>query len=117
MSNALQVYGIRNCDTVKKALKWLNENQLDTEFHDFKKESLPEAVVAEWFSQIDQKKLINRRGLTWRKLDDSQKALTEPSDLIPLIIENPTLVKRPVVFHQGVWSVGYDESDWQSRFL
>ena len=114
---SLAVYGIKNCDTVKKALKWLNENDVETEFHDFKKEIPSSELVTTWLQDIGAEKLINRRGTTWRKLSDDQKALTHAEDLIALIIENTSLVKRPVVNHQGVWSVGFDLNDWQERFL
>ncbi|MCW8875934.1 MAG: arsenate reductase [Kangiellaceae bacterium] len=114
---SLSVYGIKNCDTVKKALKWLNENEVETEFHDFKKETPSSDLVATWLDEIGADTLINRRGTTWRKLSDEQKALTEAKDLIALIIENTSLVKRPVVNHQGVWSVGFNINDWQERFL
>jgi len=117
MNPKLQVYGIKNCDTVKKALAWISQRQLETEFHDLKKEELSKGLVAEWLSQIESGKLINRRSTTWRNLSDSQKTLTETSDLIQLIIEQPTLLKRPVLFHQGVWSVGFDLQDWQSRLI
>ena len=117
MKSALQVYGIKNCDTVKKALKWLNENELEVSFHDFKKETPSEALVSKWLDEIGAETLINRRGTTWRKLSDEEKALTKKSDLIALIIENTSLVKRPVVCHQNVWSVGFDLADWQERFL
>lgn len=117
MKSKLDVYGIKNCDTVKKALKWLNENEIETEFHDFKKEIPSAKLVAEWLEEIGSEKLINRRGTTWRKLSDEQKALSEDADLIELIIENTSLIKRPVVNHQGVWSVGFNLADWQARFL
>lgn len=117
MNNSIEVYGIRNCDTVRKALKWLNENQVQTQFHDFKKEPLTTDLVSQWLAQVSPSKLINRRGTTWRKLDESAKNLVKSADLIQLIIENPSLVKRPVVYHQSIWTVGFDEQDWQIRFL
>ena len=112
----MQLYGIKNCDTVKKAIKWLDANGLNFEFHDYKKEVLSEQLVTEWFQQVDQKRLINRRSTTWRNLSDTQKSLEAESDLIQLIIANPTLVKRPVVLHDGKWSAGFNANDWQSRF-
>lgn len=113
----MEVYGIKNCDTVKKAVKWLNENSIDFEFHDFKKEALNESLVNEWFNQVDLEKLINKRGTTWRQLDESQKDLSNTDALLQLVIEKPTLVKRPVVNHQGKWSVGFKADDWQAAFL
>jgi len=117
MKSKLDVYGIKNCDTVKKALKWINDNEIETEFHDFKKETPSDELVGMWLDDIGADTLINRRGTTWRKLSDEQKALTEKSDLINLITENTSLVKRPVVCHQEVWSVGFKLEDWEERFL
>ncbi len=117
MQSKLEVYGIKNCDTVKKSLKWLSDNDLDATFHDFKKEIPSEQLINQWLEQIGADTLINKRGTTWRKLTDEQKALTKTNDLIKLISENTSLVKRPVVCHQGVWSVGFKVDDWTERFL
>lgn len=117
MAKAIQIYGIKNCDTVRKALKWLEQNSLEIEFHDFKKESLTTELVTQWFSQVDASKLINRRGTTWRKLDDASKNLTEISDLTQLIIDNPSIVKRPILLSNEGWSVGFNADDWQQKLL
>ncbi|TQV75529.1 arsenate reductase [Aliikangiella marina] len=113
----MKIYGIKNCDTVKKALKWLDSNSLSYEFHDFKKEPLSQALVDQWFTQVDLEKLINKRGTTWRQLDESQKDLSNTQALKQLVIEKPTLVKRPVVENNGQWSVGFKAEDWQNQFL
>ncbi|WP_196140541.1 Spx/MgsR family RNA polymerase-binding regulatory protein [Aliikangiella sp. G2MR2-5] len=116
MSDKLKIYGIRNCDTVKKALRWLNERDVDGEFIDFKKEAPSAELVTLWFKEIGDSKVVNKRGLTWRKLSDEQKA-SSGSQLVQLLVENPSIIKRPVVCHHGVWSVGFDEDDWESRLL
>jgi arsenate reductase (glutaredoxin) len=113
----IELYGIKNCDTVKKSLKWLEQNDFEVNFHDFKKEAISPNLTEQWLNQIDPAILINRRGTTWRKLSDEQKALTEPDDLSALIIENSSLVKRPVVLFNGDWSVGFNADDWQQRLL
>lgn len=121
MSKSIEVYGIKNCDTVKKSLKWLAEKlpdkQFEINFHDFKKEVLTEDLVNQWFQQIDSSILINRKGTTWRKLDDSQKNLTEQSDMVKLIISNPSIIKRPVVLFNNNWSVAFNPDEWQKRFI
>lgn len=117
MTKNLQIYGIKNCDTVKKALKWLQNNQIEADFHDFKKEELDKSLVKQWFEQIDHSVLINKRGTTWRKLSDADKNLTDESALIKLVIDNPSLVKRPVVLHKNQWYVGFKEDEWQQRYL
>ncbi len=117
IDNRIHLYGIKNCDTVRKALKWLSAHDIDVVFHDLKKEALTENLILAWFKQLEESEVINRRGTTWRKLKESDKKLLETQDFIQLIIEHPTLVKRPVVHHQEVWSVGFNENDWQQRFL
>ena len=113
----LEVYGIKNCDTVRKALKWLDANQLTYQFHDFKKEKLTTELVAQWLDKVDISLLINKRGTTWRKLDDDSKAITDTNALIQLIIENPSLIKRPLVTYKGNSSVGFKADDWQQKYL
>ena len=117
MNTDIEIYGIKNCDTVRKALKWLAGNQLQAHFHDLKKEPLQADLVEQWLDQVESSVLINRRGTTWRKLGESDKNLTEKSDLIQLIITNPSIVKRPVVCFQGFWTVGFNADDWRQRFI
>lgn len=117
MTNKVEVYGIKNCDTVRKSLKWLDANNFEVNFHDFKKETLSSELVEKWFEQLDSAILINKRGTTWRKLNDEQKALTERDDLVQLIIDNPSIVKRPVVLFKDSWSVAFNIDEWQQRFL
>ena len=117
MTKSVEVYGIKNCDTVKKSLKWLEANNITVDFHDFKKEALTNDLVNQWFTQIDIALLINKRGTTWRKLDDAQKELTEQADLVQLIIDNPSIVKRPVVLFDKTWSVAFKADEWEKKFL
>jgi len=117
MTKTVEVYGIKNCDTVRKSLKWLEANNFDVNFHDFKKESLNTELVNRWFEQVDSSVLINKRGTTWRKLSESQKELTQQSELVQLIINNPSIVKRPVVLFEDNWSVAFNPDDWQEKFL
>ena len=113
----LDVYGIKNCDTVKKSLHWLHSNQVEVRFHDFKTESLSMAQVIGWAEQLGWDKLINRRGTTWRKLTDQQKALSDDQALAELVIANTSLIKRPLVEHHGVVMVGFDPEEWQRGLL
>lgn len=113
----MQIYGIKNCDTVKKSLKWLEANGIDYEFHDFKKEAISKKLVNEWFKEVPLEKLINKRGTTWRKLDDSQKNFDDINALKNLVIEQPTLLKRPLVNYNKQWNVGFNIDDWQALYL
>lgn len=113
----IQLYGIKNCDTVKKSLKWLQQNNFEIEFFDLKKQPLDKKIVAEWFDSIDNSVLINRRGTTWRQLHEAEKNISHKSKLIQLIIDKPTLLKRPIVFYKNNWTVGFNAAEWQQRFL
>ena len=91
----LHVWGIRNCDTVRAALKWLEIRKVPHTFHDFRKDGLPEEELRSWLATDHGPLLLNRRSATWRKLDGDQKAVAE-ADPVPLFLEQPTLIKRPV---------------------
>ncbi len=92
----IQVYGIKNCDTVKKALKWLTANAVEFAFHDFKKEGASKAQLQSWCQLIDWQLLLNRRGTTWRKLSAEQQADLTQAKAIALMSEHTSLIKRPV---------------------
>ena len=117
MTSHIQMYGIKNCDSVKKSIKWLNEKQVICEFHDFKKEIPNQELIIKWLEDIGQEKLINKRGLTWRKLSDEEKVLTDRNAIINLIQSNTSVVKRPVIFNGQFWSVGFKAEDWDKLFL
>jgi arsenate reductase len=117
MSFEVHLYGIKNCDTVRKSIKWLEEKQIDCEFHDLKTKTLPTQLISEWLEQVEKDKLINKRGLTWRKLPSEDKLLKDDAAVIKLIQANPTVVKRPVMFNGKFWSVGFNPDDWNHLFL
>lgn len=110
------VYGIKNCDTVKKACKWLDKNNIDYQFHDFRKDGLTQAKVKQWFRQLDWELLLNRRGTTWRKLPDSEKDSINKTNAIKLLTEQPTLIKRPVIEHCKDVLVGFSEDTYKEIF-
>lgn len=116
MDSKAQVYGIKNCDTVKKALKWLTQNDIEFDFHDFKKEAPSKELVSLWLELIGPQTLVNQRGTTWRKLDESQKSLELSAELVQLLVENSSIIKRPVLKHSGNWSVGFKAETWQKLF-
>ena len=99
----ITVYGIPNCDTVKKARTWLTEHGVDYAFHDFKKLGVPEALLPGWIAAAGWEKLVNRQGNTWRKLDAAtQAAVSDAASASALMLAQPSVIKRPVV----VWSDG-----------
>jgi Spx/MgsR family transcriptional regulator len=107
------VYGIPNCDTVKKARAWLQARQVAHEFHDFRKQGVPDERLARWIEELGWEKLINRQGTTWRKLDGpAQAAVRDASSARALMLAQPSVIKRPVVEWDGRTSVGFDPEGW-----
>lgn len=105
----ITIYGIKNCDTVKKALKWAADNNLEFQFHDFRKSPLSDDTVARWLAATGAETLINKRGTTYRKLDDAKKETLEGENAVPLLVELPTLMKRPIFEVGGEYIVGFKE--------
>jgi Spx/MgsR family transcriptional regulator len=105
----ITVYGIPNCDTVKKARVWLAEHGLEVAFHDFKKQGVPAELLPAWLAAFGRDKLINRAGTTWRKLDDAAKAaVVDDAAATALMLAEPSVIKRPVVrWADGRWSLGF----------
>lgn len=114
----ITLYGIPNCNTVKKARDWLTENQIDYTFHDFKKQGVSEPMLSQWLNQVAQEKLINRAGMTWRKLDDPTKAsITDNAGAIQLMIEKSSVIKRPILEKDDtVLAVGFKAENYQALF-
>jgi Spx/MgsR family transcriptional regulator len=109
--NAPTLYGIPNCDTVKKARAWLTEHGVAYQFHDFKKQSVPTELLPEWINSVGLDKLINRKGPTWRKLDAAaQASVMDAASAAPVILEHASVVKRPlVVWGDGSVTVGFSD--------
>ena len=107
---AVVLYGIANCDTIKKVRKLFEALDVDYGFHDYKKAGLDEALAATLLAAIPLDMLINKRGTTWRKLTAAQQNEMQPHNAAQLIMANPSLVRRPIVRHQHGWTVGYDEA-------
>ena len=114
----IQLYGIPNCDTVKKARKWLDGQGLDYVFHDYKKEGADPAELERWADCVGWEVLLNRRGTTFRKLDDADKTGLDRKKALGLMEEHTSLIKRPVAFHEDGQDVlvGFDQSEWENAF-
>lgn len=108
------IYGISNCDTVKKAKKWLDTNGVNYQYHDFRKDGLDSDTIASWLTEIDTEVLVNRRSTTWKQLSDEDKARAE-SDTAALLTQYPTLIKRPVLVTAKELLVGFKEARYQQR--
>jgi Spx/MgsR family transcriptional regulator len=113
----LRVYGIKNCDTVKKSLKWLDKNEVDYEFIDVRQQPLQKETVSDWLQQLPAESLLNKRSTSWRNLSDEQKALDDADAIAALIAEQPTLFKRPLVQSSQSIHCGFNEKLWSERYL
>ncbi len=111
------LYGIPNCDTVKKARAWLTDHGIAHTFHDFKKQGVPEADLDRWLAAVGWEKVVNRQGTTWRKLDAAvQASVVDAASARPALLAQPSLVKRPVVaWPAGAVTVGFQPDDWLAR--
>ena len=110
----IELYGIPNCDTVKKARKWLDARGLDYAFHDYKKEGADAGKLASWSDAAGWEVLLNKRGTTFRNLDDADKADLDRDKAIELMVAHPSMIKRPVVEYDGGVLVGFSEETWTS---
>lgn len=108
------VYGIPNCDTVKRARAWLTEQGRDYTFHDFKKAGVPEARLDAWIAALGWEPLVNRQGTTWRKLDEALRAgVVDAASARALMLAQASVIKRPVVeWDDGRITVGFDAARW-----
>ena len=114
---SVAVYGIPNCDTVKKARTWLTEQGVDYVFHDFKKQGVPADLLPAWLSAAGWQTLVNRKGTTWRKLDEATRlAVVDDASATALMLTQPSVIKRPVVmWGDGSISVGFDAAVFAAR--
>ncbi|MCJ0762244.1 ArsC family reductase [Variovorax terrae] len=109
----ITVYGIPNCDTVKKARAWLAEHGVDYRFHDYKKQGVPGPQLDQWLGSVGWEKLVNRQGTTWRRLDPAtQAAVQDAASARALMLAQPSVIKRPVVEWGPQTTVGFDAAAW-----
>ena len=114
---AVTVYGIPNCDTVKKARDWLDAQGVAYSFHDYKKAGADAAQVARWIEQAGLDKVLNRAGTTFRKLPDADKVGIDAARAVALMVAQPSLIKRPIVEHPGGLLVGFRDADWAAALV
>jgi len=108
MARKVTIYGIRNCDTMKKAFAWLEANGVEHAFHDYKKDGVPGDRLEAWAMKAGWEKLCNSRGPTWRKIPDAQKAGLNQARALKLLAAYPSAIKRPVVEAGSTLLVGFD---------
>jgi len=113
--DTMTIYGIKNCNTVKSALVWLNKNKIEFEFHDYKRSGITEAKLKEWCKQVGWESLVNKRGTTWRQLEEAeQKKVVNEKSAIAFMIEKASVIKRPLIEKNGkVVLLGFDEAAYE----
>jgi len=110
------LYGIKNCDTIKKARKWLTDNGIEYKFHDVRGDGIDLASIDNWVDQAGWETVLNRRGTTWRKLDSSVQESTDRGNVSALLLEHPAMIKRPVLDTDGAITIGFKAENYQSIF-
>lgn len=117
MTNTVYIYGIKNCDTMKKAFKWLEEEKIAYDFRDYKKGEFDADVARQAIDEHGWETVINKRGTTWRKLDDAEKENMDAEKALITAEKNPSLIKRPLVKYKNKTYVGFDQDTYQKEFL
>lgn len=113
----MKLYGIPNCNTVKKATDWLKTNNIPFEFHDYKKLGITKEKLQKWVAEVGWEKLVNKKGTTWRTLSaDEQLAIKNEKTAIELMMNKNSIIKRPVIETGEKLLVGFDEADYQQSF-
>ena len=109
------LYGIKNCDTVKKAKAWLEAQGIEYTFHDFRKDGLDAGLLATWEASLGWETLLNRRGTSWRKLDESKREGLDREHAMALMLEQPSLIKRPVLETGTKTLIGFNAEEYASE--
>ena len=110
------LYGIPNCDTMKKARKWLADNGVEYAFHDYKKLGIERKQLDAWIKAVGWETLLNRRGMMWRKVPDEIKESIDEKSAIALMLETPSIIKRPVLEAAGKVTVGFKPETYAELF-
>jgi len=112
------LYGIKNCNTVKKAVDWLNVHKVGFEFHDYKKSGISQEKLGSWTKQVNWESLVNKKGTTWRALSDEEKdRVKDAASAIALMQEKTSVIKRPLIEKDGkVITLGFDEVEFEKAY-
>lgn len=114
--NTPTLYGIKNCDTMKKALRWMEEQGIAHSFHDYKKQGVDEPILKSAIEKLGWETVINRRGISWRQLDETAKAAMNDETAFKAALDNPSLIKRPLLVQDDTMITGFDEKQYKEIF-
>lgn len=112
----VHMYGIANCDTIRKARKWLMEHNIACTFHDYKKEGVNAALLKLWSMQLGWETLLNKRGTTWRNLPDEDKQNLNEKSALALLCKHPSMIKRPILVVDEHIEVGFSAAAYKALF-
>ena len=115
-STLITLYGIKNCDTVKKARRWLEQHQIDYNFHDFRQQGLQQDAVETWLDELGWETLVNRRSTSWKQLSPQQRETMDRQSALAAIMQQPTLIKRPLLDTGSSRHVGFSAGDYREIF-
>ena len=107
------LYGIKNCDTIKKARRFLDEQEIEYQFHDYRADGVDKKNIAAWVNSHGWETVLNKRGTTWRQLDEKTKTATNKKNVVSLLIEHPAMIKRPVISDGKSSLVGFTEASYR----
>lgn len=113
----IEIYGIKNCDTMKKALRWLDDNKIEYRFHDYKKEGLEESAAKAWVNQLGWENVINKRGTTWRKLDKETRNSMDNEKAVNAIVNQSSMIKRPLLIKDDTIHLGFNADKYAQTLL
>lgn len=115
--DAITLYGIKNCDTVRKARRWLDSHAIAYHYHDFRDDGLTLDTIHRWLTRSSAEQLLNKRSTTWKQLDDATRDQLADTAIPALLAAHPTLVKRPVLDSGGELTIGFSDTGWQQLLL
>ena len=110
----LTLYGIKNCDTVKKARRWLEDHGVEYQFHDFRQDGVDIKLISKWVEKSGWEAIVNKRSTTWRGLSDKDKNIKSNQQAVDLLLINPTLIKRPITQSNKTLLVGFKEEEYKN---
>ncbi len=116
MADSVTIYGIANCDTIKKTKQWLTDHEITFQFHDYRKQGLVPALLRHWVDELGWEALINKRGTTWRQLSDQVKNSVDKESAITIMLDNSAIIKRPLLVKGDERHVGFSEVNYNNIF-
>ena len=116
MADSVTIYGIANCDTIKKTKQWLTEREITFEFHDYRKQGLNPSLLRDWVHDLGWDLMINKRGTTWRQLSELVKTNIDKESAIQIMLDNPAIIKRPLLVKGRERHLGFSEANYNNIF-